>query len=197
MPSLTGYRFSSGGDIAIVSTHQETTYGFVCYWINVSVAVAVGLVWAGVIGLVGRRGFSSRQELPVMRFNFLRSVWLISVADTMFLENTIAIGIAAECLGCLPPSLSGAVHVERQQNGDEELFRPIPYGVSYACLFWGPPRPPWPPCSATAARGPRTRLKKGPNRGPGWQGATRGVGRILFKKRRKWPSKITTANTEH
>ena len=60
-----------------------------------------------------------------MRFNSLRSVWLISVADTMmFLENTIAIGIAAECLGCLPPSLSGAVHVERQQNGDEELFRP-------------------------------------------------------------------------
>ena len=59
-----------------------------------------------------------------MRFNSLRSVWLISVADTMFLENTIAMGIAAECLGCLPPSLSGAVHVERQQNGDEELFRP-------------------------------------------------------------------------
>ena len=42
----------------------------------------------------------------------------------MLLENTIAIGIAAECLGCLLPSLSGAVHVERQQNGDEELFRP-------------------------------------------------------------------------
>jgi hypothetical protein len=100
MPSLTGYRFSSGGDIAIVSTHQETTYGFVYNWINVSVTVTVGLVWAGggVIGLVGRRGFSSRQELPVMRFNSLRSVWLISVADTMFLENTIAIGIAAECL---------------------------------------------------------------------------------------------------
>jgi hypothetical protein len=59
-----------------------------------------------------------------MRFNSLRSVWLNSVADTMFLENAIAMGIAAECLGCLPPSLSGAVHVERQQNGDEELFRP-------------------------------------------------------------------------
>jgi hypothetical protein len=42
----------------------------------------------------------------------------------MFLENTVVMGIAAECLGCLPPSLSGAVHVERQQNGDEELFRP-------------------------------------------------------------------------
>ena len=74
MPSLTGYRFSSGGDIAIVSTRQETTYGFVYYWINVSVTVTVGLVWVGVIGLVGRRGFSSRQELPVMRFNSLRSV---------------------------------------------------------------------------------------------------------------------------
>jgi hypothetical protein len=60
-----------------------------------------------------------------MRFNSLRSVWLISVADTMLLENAIAIGIAAECLGCLLPySLSGAVHVERQQNGDEELLRP-------------------------------------------------------------------------
>jgi hypothetical protein len=66
----------------------------------------------------------ANQELPVMRFNSLRSAWLISAADTMLLENTIAIGIAPECLGCLPPSLSGAMHVERQKNGDEELFRP-------------------------------------------------------------------------
>jgi hypothetical protein len=31
MPSLTGNRFSSGGDIAIIATFQEGTYGFVYY----------------------------------------------------------------------------------------------------------------------------------------------------------------------
>jgi hypothetical protein len=59
--------------------------------------------------------------------------------------------------------------------------------------LWGPPMPPWPPCGATAARDPRTRRKKGPNRGAGWQGASRGVGRkkdasLLQKSQRRTPT---------
>ena len=45
-----------------------------CLFLRPFPGATVGLVWVGVIGLVGRRGFSSRQELPVMRFNSLRSV---------------------------------------------------------------------------------------------------------------------------
>ena len=66
---------------------------------------------------------------------------------------------------------------------------------SYACLFWGPPRPPWPICGATAARDPRTRPKKGPNRGPGWQGATRG-GRSNFIQKKTQVS-FKNHNGEH
>jgi hypothetical protein len=46
--------------------------GFVYYWIDVSVAVTVGLVWAVSIGLVGRRGFSSRRAKLERRWNFCK-----------------------------------------------------------------------------------------------------------------------------
>jgi hypothetical protein len=74
-------------------------------------------------GLSVRRGFTSRRELPVMR--------ALSLQASMLWES-IAIGIAAACLGCrcsLFSVMNGWWH-PRQMSGGEELSPRLPSLVS-------------------------------------------------------------------